>query len=447
MPQPPPTLYIRSPRGEIAYQRVGEGAIDVLMVHGMGRSVENVWDYPPMAAVLERIARFSRLVLFDRRGTGISDPIPTDQPPTWEDWGDDIRTVLDALGIQRAALIAERDAGGAAVTFAATHPDRVSALVLGNASARVRIDADYPFGLSDERVGQLHRFFADSWGTERFFSMSPGSTDDAAHLRWRMRSMRVTYTPRRAAEEFLYTFGLDTRSVLSAVQCPTLVLHRRGYPLMSVEHSEYLARHIKNARLEVLPGNETLVLMPGDMVVPDLIEEFLTGSRSAALDERLLATVLFTDIAGSTERAAALGDAGWRALQSRHHELVRAELATHRGREIDTAGDGFFAAFDGPARAVRCAQSIRTRLARELGVDIRAGLHTGECERAGAGLSGLAVHIGARIMALAAPGELLASQTVRDLVTGSGLRFREAGQHSLKGVPGQWPLYAAESAD
>jgi class 3 adenylate cyclase len=439
----PPVHYARTPRGDIAYRIFGGGEIDAVWLQGMGRTIELIDDFAPMAEMLARMGRYMRLVMFDRRGTGISAPLAHGDPPSWEDWADDLRSVLDALGHSQVAILAERDAGGAAIAFAATHPQRVRALVLGNASARPRIAPDYPHGLTDERVDFLARLFADHWGTERFgVAMTPGLAGDRPYLDWFARMQRVSYTPARAKEEFLYTFNLDCRSLLAHVHCPTLVIARRQYPLMPIQHAQFLADHIAGSRFEVIPGNSSAVFLPNDTQVLDVVEEFLTGARAQSADDRVLATVLFTDIAGATERAAQLGDARWKDLLRRHHELVRAEIGRFRGREVDNAGDGFLVHFDGPARALRCAQAIRARLHDDLQIAIRAGVHTGECERLGEKLSGLAVHIGARIQGAARPGEVLVSQTVKDLVVGGGLAFREAGVHELKGVPDRWPLYA-----
>jgi class 3 adenylate cyclase/pimeloyl-ACP methyl ester carboxylesterase len=443
MSSAPPVQYARTPRGDIAYRIFGRGEIDAIWLQGMGRTVELVDDLPAMAEMLERMGRFLRLVIFDRRGTGISHPLPSGDPPSWEDWSEDIKSILDGLGIRTAALIAERDAGGAAIAFAATNPDRVRALVLGNTSARPRYAPGYPCGLSPERVDFLARMFRDDWGTERFGAvLTPSLAGDRAFMAWFSRMQRIAYAPAVAHAEFLYSFDMDTRSLLASVHCPTLVIQRRHYPLMSVEHSSYIAERIAGARLEIIPGDSTAVFLPNDPQVLALLEEFLTGARSQSADDRILATVLFTDIAGATECAAQLGDGRWKDLLRQHHEIVRTELSRFRGREVDNAGDGFLAQFDGPARALRCAASIRQQLRERLQLEVRAGVHIGECERLGDKLSGLAVHIGARIQGAARPGEVLVSQTVKDLVVGAGLTFREAGVHELKGVPERWPLYA-----
>jgi pimeloyl-ACP methyl ester carboxylesterase len=441
----PPTLYARTPRGDIAYQVAGDGPLNLLLVQGIGASIALLWDYQPYAAILDRLARFSRIILFDRRGSGISDPLPTAVPPTWEDWVDDIRAVLDDLGVTRASLVGERDATTAMTLFAASYPQRVDAMVLGHARARMRAAPDYPMGLSDERVEQLARFVEESWGTERFFSVFvPSLANNPEALQWLIKMNRIAYSPRRFGAEFRYLINMDVRSVLPTIRTPTLILQRSGYTLTPPDQARYLAQHLPNARLEILPGSDAMVFRPGDEQVLNLVEEFLTGARPATSDERVLATVMFTDIAQSTQMAAQLGDARWKELQTRHHEIVRQELTRFRGREVDTAGDGFLASFDGPARASRCAQAIQSELRQKLKLEIRAGLHTGECERLGDKLSGLAVHIGARIMNAARPGEVLASATVKDLVIGSGLSFRDAGVHSFKGVPGEWPLFALE---
>lgn len=442
----PPILYARTPRGDIAYQVAGDGPVDLLYINGWGRSIEALWDYEPVAEPLRRLMRFSRLIIFDRRGTGVSSALPTSAPPSWEDWADDVISVLDHAGIaSKIALFAAIDACYAALLFSASHPQRVRALVLGHGAARYRVAPDYPFGLSDARIEQLARFFEDNWGTERIQSLAnPSHVNDPGYLEWSGRMNRIACSPSEAVAAFRYFMNADVRSVLDTIHAPTLILHRTGFGLLSPDHAQYLATHIQGARLELLPGSDALILRPGDEKVLGLVEEFLTGTRQIVTDDRVLATVLFTDIARSTELAAQMGDARWRDIQRKHHEIVRNELAHFRGREVDTAGDGFLASFDGPARALRCAQAVQNELRQKLQIEIRAGLHTGECERLGDKLSGLAVHIGARVMATAEPGEILASATVKDLVTGSGLAFRAAGVHQLKGVPGDWPLFALD---
>lgn len=443
---PPAIMYVHTPRGDIAYQTVGSGSLNLLLLSPLSRAIETFWDYPPNASLYGRLARFCRIILFDRRGLGLSDPLPTNIAPTWEDWLDDILAVLDHLGVTQTALLAERDAGAAALMFAASHPQRVRALVVGNTSARGRAGPDYPFGESEERVEQFSRIWEESWGTERIVALTrPTHAGDPDYVRWVTRMQRTACSPRRAAAEFRYVVNFDVRAVLPTIQAPTLVLHRRDFTLLSWEHGRHLAEHIPGARLEVLSGSDIDVLLHDDEATLALVEEFLTGTRSLNADERLLATVLFTDIAQSTRLAAQLGDSKWREALQKHHDIVRIQLQRFRGREIDTAGDGFFASFDGPARALRCAQAVQTELRHKMQLEVRVGVHVGECERLGDKLSGIAVHIGSRIMHAAQPGEVLASSTVKDLVIGSGLTFREAGLHELKDVPGKWPLFALQN--
>jgi class 3 adenylate cyclase len=397
-----------------------------------------------VARFFERLASFSRLILFDRRGAGASDPVPLDALPTWEDWTDDLRVVLDTVGSERAAIFAERDAGVVGMLFAATHPHRVSALVLGNTSAKYREGADYPAGHSPEAAEALVQTIGESWGTERIVSLAMPSLEvDKAFSRWAAKFQRAAVTPRMAATYFRYVLGLDARWVLPLIRVPTLVLHRTDYALLAVQHGRYLAEHIADARLIEIPGRDGYFFAEAADEVLDHIEEFLTGVRRRAASDSVLATVLFTDMVGATERAVALGDRAWRDLLDRHHVLVRQQLARFRGREIDTTGDGFLVAFDGPTRAIHCAAGIRDAV-RALGMETRAGLHAGECELIGDKVGGIAVHTAARVMAEAAPGEILVSSTVKDLVAGSGIRFRPRGVHALRGVPGAWALFAVE---
>jgi len=440
----PQTKYARTRDGDIAYQVVGAGPRDLVYAAGFASHVDLWWDFPPIARFLERLASFSRLILFDRRGFGLSDPITLDALPTWEAWADDLRVVLDAVGSERAAIFAERDAGMMGALFAATEPERTAALILGNAYAKRTVSADYPCGEPPEVAESFIQMVEQEWGTERFAAfMIPSLAKDEPFCRWAARFQRAAATPRAAAAYFRYLFTCDSRSVLGAIHVPGLVLHRSHYPFVNINHGRYLAEHIPHAKFIEVPGGDAFLFMEGAEEVLGHIEEFLTGTRGSAEADYVLATVLFTDIVGSTERAAALGDRRWRDLLERHHGAVRKELHRFRGREVDTAGDGFFATFEGAARAIRCALAIREAV-RPLGVEIRAGVHTGECELVGDKVSGIAVHIGARIVAKADPGEVLVSSTVKDLVVGSGIAFRDRGVHGLKGVPGEWRLFAVE---
>ena len=334
------------------------------------------------------------------------------------------------------------DAGPVAILFATTHPEAVSALVLLNTSARYTEADDYPIGASAEAVDTLVEMFAASWGTPAFSVLgNPSLADDAELMRSLSRMFRSSATPRTAAAQYDYILrSVDVRQALPLIQCPTLVLQVKESPLLPVHHGRYLAEHIDGASFVELPGGD-LGATPANYVVTDEVAEFLTGERPVVEVERILTTVLFTDIVGSTERAASLGDQRWRVLLDSHDRAVRDQLRRFRGREINTTGDGFFASFDGPARAIRCAQAIAETTAR-LGVEVRMGLHTGECDVRGDDLGGLAVHIAARVGALAGPGEVLVSGTVKDLVVGSGIELDDRGEHELKGVPGAWKLFA-----
>jgi class 3 adenylate cyclase len=382
--------------------------------------------------------------MFDRRGAGASDPVPLDALATWEEWTEDLRAVLDAVGSERAAIYAELDAGPVGMIFAATHPERTSALVLGNTVARYAKAEDYPDGAAPEAVEQIVEMFRTTWGTEQLIArVFPSMASDPAFLRWRAKFTRASATPRTAAAQYRYIFGMDVRSVLSTIAVPTLVLHRSNFSLVPIEHGRYIADHIPGARFVEVAGGDAWFFTEGAEEVLDEVAEFLTGVRPPVAPERMVATVLLSDIVGSTERASRLGDRSWRALLDSHYMILRAELDRFGGREIATAGDGFFATFAGPARAISCALAMRDAI-HGLGIEIRIGLHTGEVEVVGEDLAGIAVDIGARVAGAAQPGEVLVSRTVADLVAGSGIPFRDRGVHQLKGVPGSWQLYAVD---
>src|SRR4051794_4688243 len=438
----PITQYASLGGAEIAYLVIGEGPFDLVYVNGLSEHLDVQWDHPLKAQFLERLASFSRLIMFDRRGAGASDPVPLEGLPTWEGWIEDLGAVLDAAGSQRAAIFAELDAGPVGVIFAATHPERTSALILGNTSARFMKDTDYPWGFSSAEGEQVLDLVREGWGTEEFVRLNYPDADPAL-LRWRAKFMRASATPRTAAEQYRYILGFDVRSMLATVAAPTLVMARSGYALVPSEHGRYLADHIPGAKFMEIPGSDAGFFTEGAHDVLDEIEEFVTGVRPVVA-ERLLATLLFTDIVGSTERAAAMGDRDWRTLLEAHYGVLRAVLDQFGGHEGDTAGDGFFATFSGPGRALGCARAMRDA-AHSQGLEIRVGLHTGEVEVVNGKVAGIAVHIAARVAVAAQPGEVLVSRTVADLVTGSGLSFRDRGVHGLKGVPGRWHLWALDA--
>jgi len=438
---PPETHYARSGGVNVAYQVVGDGPFDLVLVPGFVSHLELDWEEPRSAHFLNRLASFSRLIRFDKRGTGLSDR-PAGLPDL-ETRMEDVHAVMDAAGSERAALFGYSEGGPMCVLFAATYPARTSALVLyGSYAKRRDPDGDYPWAPTRaEREAYAERIERD-WGFEADAQrMCPGA--DEAFRRWWAARARAAASPGAAAALIRMNSAIDVRAILPAISVPTLVLHRTGDLDSRVEEGRYIAAHVDGARFVELAGDDHMPTLDPDQVV-DEIEEFLTGVRPAPDADRVLATVLFTDLVGSTERARALGDQRWAELLERHHVAVRRELGRFRGREVDTAGDGFLATFDGPARAVRCAVAVREAL-RGLGLEMRAGLHTGECELLGEKVAGIAVHTGARVAGLAAPGEVLVSATVRDLVSGSGLAFEDRGEHALKGV-GERRLYAVSDA-
>jgi pimeloyl-ACP methyl ester carboxylesterase len=442
----PITRYAKSGDYSIAYQVVGDAPIDLVYVPGFVSHVESSWDDPDYARFLDRLASFSRLIMFDKRGTGLSDRVPVKLLPTLEERMDDVRAVMEAAGSERAALFGVSEGGPMSMLFATTNPERVSALVLyGTYAKRVRAD-DYPWAPTlEEQRGRVESIERDWGGPVDVDVWAPSNVNDERFKRWWGQFLRLGASPAAARAVLEMTLEIDVRDILPAIRVPTLVMHRAGDRRIDVGGARYLAGQIPNARFVELDGADHLIWVGDSDAVADEIGEFLTGTRHAAEPSRVLATVLFTDMVESTSRAVALGDARWRALISDHDRLVRSELARFRGREIDRRGDGFLAIFDGPARAIRCALSIVERV-HELGIQIRAGLHTGELDVIESGVAGIAVHTGARVMNLADADEVLITSTVRDLVAGSGLTFSDHGVHELKGVPGSWRILRVEPA-
>jgi class 3 adenylate cyclase/pimeloyl-ACP methyl ester carboxylesterase len=421
---------------------MGEGPFDLVFVPGFISHVEMQMELPAFADFFWRLASFCRVIRFDKRGTGLSDRLSA--IPTLEERMDDVRAVMDAAGSTRAALLGFSEGGPMCVVFAATYPERTTALLLYGAIARGAWAPDYPWQSTDEQFAAASNALEKNWGqgnsADRF---SPSLAHDAEFRKFVARLERASASPKAAKTIVLMSRDIDVRHVLPTIGVPTLVLHRKGEAI-NIENGRYLARHIKSAKYVELPGVDHNPWIGDANAILGEIEEFLTGARqeNEADFDRVLATILFTDIVGSTAQAAELGDRAWKDVLNQHHALVREQLQRYRGREINTLGDGFVAAFDGPARAVRCGQAI-TEGVKKLGIHIRAGVHTGECQVMGEDLGGIAVHIGARIGALAAADEVLVSGTVKDLVAGSGIRFEPRGNHILKGVPGEWPLLAA----
>jgi class 3 adenylate cyclase len=440
----PDTRYARSRAGSVAYQIVGEGPLDLVFVPWWATNVDVMWEEPTIARFLRRLATFSRLLCFDKRGTGVSDPLPVSSLPTLEEWTDDVSTVMEAAGSTRAALLGHAQGGQMAMLFAATHPTRTSALILADTCARQYEGDDRPSGFAvDEMTLSLDEVEA-RWGTGATLEfLAPSLAGDARFRRWYARYERLAMGPRMVRAVVALDFENDLRGILPAIHVPTLVLHRSGNRFIDVRHGRALAGGVPGATLVELPGEDHLFHAGDTEAMVGEIEEFLTGVRSTADPDRVLATVLFTDIVGSTEHAAAFGDRAWRDVLDAHTDVVRREIERHRGRLIEVSGDSVLATFDGPARAIRCACMI-TQAVRVLGIEVRAGLHTGEVEVAAGGIRGIAVHVGARVMAAAGAGEVLVSSTVRDLVAGSGVRFTDRGVHVLKGVAEPWHLFAAE---
>jgi class 3 adenylate cyclase len=427
----PVTRYAKSGDVHVAYQVFGSGSIDLVFAPGFISHIENYWDHPDLARWLLRLGSFARVVIFDKRGTGLSDPVP--EVPSLEQRMDDVRAVMDAVGIESAALLGISEGGALATLFAATYPERCQRLVLYGAFTRFPITAD--------ALKPYLQYVDRDWGTGRSLPLwAPTRRNDPTLQQWWGRFERLGASPSTAMAVVQMAFQIDITDILSSVHVPTLIIHCTGDTLINVDCGRFLAQHIPGARLIELPGEDHLFFVHEK--IGDCIEEFLTGSISVAESQRVLATVLFTDIVGSTARAEEMGDQGWQNLLGAHHATVRRELARYRGNEIRSLGDGFLVTFDGPARAVRCACAI-SEAVRTLDIQVRCGLHTGEIETAGDDVQGIAVHIASRISALAAAGEILVSRTVKDLVAGSGLQFKERGKHSLKGLQEPMELYAA----
>jgi len=438
------TRFAKSGDLSIAYQVIGHGDVDVILVPQWLSNIEQYWEHPTAAYFLRRIASFSRLIMFDKRGTGLSDAVPTTQ--ALEERMDDVLAVMDAVGSERAVLLGPSEGGPMATLFAATYPERCISLILYGACARWLQSDDYPEGRPPEIAALYGQKWIEGWGSGASLNvLAPSLARDERFRRWWGRFERHSVRPGMVAPIFETINNMDVRAVLPAIRVPTLVLHRRGDRLVDVANGRYLAAHIPGARYLELPGDDHIYFAGDADSLLDEIEEFVTGSRGTHDPDRVLATVMFTDIVRSTERAARLGDRRWHELIADHDRLMQSQVAVYRGRMIRTTGDGVFAAFDGPARAIRCALAA-VDAAHGLDVDIRAGLHTGECQLTGEDLAGVTVHIGARIANLAEASQVLVSGTVRDLVVGSNIMFHFRGVESLAGVPGEWRLFTVDDA-
>jgi len=438
---PPETLYTKVDNADIAYQVVGGGPRDLLVCLSLGGQLDLLWQVPQMAEFCTRLASFCRLILFDRRGSGASHPLPLNAVSTWEELAEDMTAVLDAAGSNVADVAGMNETGPMAILFAAMHPERVGSLVLFNTEARYLEADDYPIGVPPEDIDTFVEFLETAWGTpELVAALNPGVAHDAQFTSAAARMLRASASPRMAATLYRYYMdNIDVRDFLHLVRVPTLVLHVRDSPFSPLAHGKYVAEHIPGASFIELPGAD-LAWAYGQDTVSD-IAEFLTGERPVVAVDRVLATVLFTDIVGSTERATQIGDHPWKELLDRLDHITHSEIKRFGGRLVNATGDGHLATFDGPGKAIRCAHALVDAV-QPLGIQIRAGLHTGEVELRGTDVGGIAVHIGARVASLARPSEVLVSRTVTDLVAGSGIEFDDRGAHALKGVPGEWHLFS-----
>jgi class 3 adenylate cyclase len=435
----PETTYAWLGRDRIAYQVLGQGPPDLVMTGASLGHLDIAWEDPGLALFLRSLASFSRLILFNRRGTGASDPLPPDPLPPWESYGEELAAVLDAVGSQRTAILAELDA--AAIFFAGTRPQRTSALILVHTSAKGLASQDYPIGVPAEVAEALLAQFDQLWGTEAMAArLVPSRAEDARFRRWFAKAQRTSLSPRAAQPYVRAMLEVDVRPILPLVQAPTLILHRRDVQSFSVEQGRYLAEHIPEARLVELPGADATLVWEAPELALDLIQQFLTGVHRPVEPNRVLATVLFSDIVASTKQASQLGDRRWRELLNVHDELARRLVEEFGGRLVKMTGDGLLATFDGPGRGIRCAAALRDELGG-ISVQLRVGLHTGEVELRDGDVGGIAVHIAARVMAAAGPGEILTSKTVRDLIVGSDIVLEDRGTHPLRGVEGTWQLF------
>lgn len=444
----PETHYARSGAVHIAYQVLGQAPLNLLQFFASNVSIDSMDEEPALVRFHDRLRSFSRLIRFDSRGLGLSDPLAQPELPALEQWVDDAVAVLDAVGVPSAAVLVDLDSAPKAIMLAATHPDRVSQLVIINGTARVQSAPDYAFGVPPEIfsdfVGAVTQPDAIDEGLDDLALFAPSVLDDPAFRSWWVRAGRRSASPSTARAILRMHFLADVRELLPLVRVPTLVVHRRDCLTIRSAHGRYLAEHIPEASYLELPGRDSLYWVGETEEMLAGIEQFLTGTRQAPEPDRVLATVLFSDIVDSTAQASAMGDRAWRDRLDAHDAMVRRQLARFRGREVKTTGDGFLATFDGPARAIQCGCAVRDG-AQQMGVAVRIGLHSGEVELRGDDIAGIAVHIGARVAALAEPGEVLVSRTVADLVAGAGIDFDDRGERELKGVPGSWRVYGVRA--
>jgi class 3 adenylate cyclase/pimeloyl-ACP methyl ester carboxylesterase len=441
--KPPPVQYTDTPEGKVAYQVVGDGQIDLVFGPTFSPNLDMIWEQPALERFLRRLASFSRLILFNRRGTGLSDSIPRGEPPAWEEWVEDLRWVLDSAGSKRAALLAEEGFSIPGLVFAASYPERIQALVLLNCYASLRRHDDYEWGFPEDALERWVAAAVAQWGTGgRLATYAPELANDERFTGWFARLERSSYSPSTWEAVVRAGAATDVRGILPVIKPPTLVISHAGHPWVRLGHGRYLAEHIPNAHYVERPGFWGFSWLHDADWTLDEVQAFFTGTRGATdLDDRVLATVLFTDIVGSTQRAANLGDQRWQEILDEHDTVTRREIERFRGRLVKSTGDGVLATFDGPARAIRCGVALTDAL-RPLDIEVRTGVHTGEVQVRDADLGGIAVHIADRVMGEAGPGEVLVSGAVPPLVAGSGIEFVDRGVRSLKGVPGEWRLFA-----
>jgi len=445
MPRPQAT-YVDVAGSRVAYTVSGEGPLDLLYLTTWLSHIDYRWEHPRYAHWFGTMQSFSRLVMFDRRGSGASDPFPTNTTPTWEDWLDDALAVLDAAGSKRSALVAVADGGPEAILLAATYPERVSALVLVNTTPCFSRSDSFPEGSTPEQIQMITSMMEKTWGDDALVQLAiPSMVGDPEFLAFWARYQRMAMSPRQAGEQARLTVQMDVRGVLSTINVPTLVVQRREvqFPFYKREMGQYLASHIEGATYVEVDGSDVNPAIGNVDEILEAIEEFLTGHRPAGQPDRVLATVMFTDIVGSTEKASEIGDRRWRALLDQHDATVRSAVERNRGRLVKHTGDGILATFEGPNRAIRCGWKLRDEV-HQHGIAVRIGVHTGEVERRNGDIGGIAVHVAARVMALAQAEEVLVSSTVKDLVAGSGIEFADRGEHALKGLPEEWRLLAVQ---
>ena len=440
----PETRYTKAGNINIAYQVVGDGPIDIVLVPGWISNIDVFWEDPAMVRFLNRLASFSRLILFDKRGTGLSDRV-TDTPML-EERMEDVNAVLDAVGSKEAVLAGYSEAGTMVALFAATYPERThSIIMIGSFARRIRTD-DYPFGAAPESYQAFIKEIESNWGGPvGMEARVPSKVHDEQFKSWWSKFLRMGASPSTAGAITRMNMEVDVRTILPSIKVPALIIHADGDLVIGLDHGKYLAENIPNARLVVVRTDDHIPWIGAPNKILAEIEEFVTGDRTTREVQRVLSTLMFTDIVDSTQKATNLGDQQWADLLASHDQAIRHELSIYRGKEIDTAGDSFFASFDGPARALHCANAI-SQSVKKIGLSVRIGVHIGECELRGNTLAGIAVHIASRISALAAADQILVSRTVKDLVAGSGISFNDFGSHQLKGVPDPWQLYEVANA-